>query len=670
MKSFCLLLFAIGLAVSPASGETLKSAIAVRSLDFERADSGIPVDLTAVVIFTDFPGTVFIQDETSATFFQLQGRVPPAVGDVVRVRGRTAPGLYLPGIESATFEVVGEGVLPPAPPVQFEELQSGRLHYQRVMVEGIVRTIVPDDEGTSLMTVTLGSRIIEVKVDSLPIGESHYIGAKVRMVGLAAGDINHRRQLVRPYLRCSGWSDIEILEAGPELQSLPVVTPEDVMTFAVGGQELKRVSLRGFVTGVFPGGTIYLRSGDAGIAVRVVPGEPSVKLGDKVVLAGFPEMNRYTATLVDSVILEEPVAGAPLLPRKVSVPEILNGNFDSELVIFSAVIVDWFRSDSGYRIVLKDGDHIIQATSLEIDSNLARGAKVEVTGIGVVEKTRRSGEYRSAPEQVVLRLRSTADLRIVEAPGWWTPRRLVIALVGLVAIGVAALSWVFLLRRQVKRQTMALRSKIENEAVLEERQRIAREFHDSLEQDLAGLSLRLDAAGASSSNEKVLGFIKGSRGLVSRIQNETRSLVVDLRESPGGTMSLPGALAELVDSGEGEVGPKVLLSARSEEVTLLFPSRVVHHLKMIARESVTNAMKHSGSEIVEIDLRVEEEQLILTISDDGSGFDFGSETRGKSGHFGCMGMRERARKIEAEIEWRVSGSGGTMVEVCMPLKAL
>ncbi len=135
-------------------------------------------------------------------------------------------------------------------------------------------------------------------------------------------------------------------------------------------------------------------------------------------------------------------------------------------------------------------------------------------------------------------------------------------------------------------------------------------------------------------------------------------------------MSLLGALAELVDSGEGEVGPKVLLSARSEEVTLLFPSRVVHHLKMIARESVTNAMKHSGSEIVEIDLRVEEEQLILTISDDGSGFDFGSETRGKSGHFGCMGMRERARKIEAEIEWRVSGSGGTMVEVCMPLKAL
>lgn len=668
MKLNFLLIFALSLAADNAGSEDLKSALEIRSLDFERADSGVQVDITGVVTFSDPPGTVFIQDETAATFFQLSGRVPPVPGDVVRVRGRTFPGLYLPGIEEAKFEVLNHVGLPPAIPAHFDELQSGRLHYQRVMVEGIVRTTVPDDEGTSLMTVSLGSRLIDVKVESLPASGNYYIGAKVRVSGLAAGDINHRRQLVRPYLRCADWDDVEILEAGKEAKHLPVVTPEDVMTFAVGGQELRRVSLRGFVTGVFPGGMVYLRSDGAGIAVRILPGEASVKLGDEVFVAGFPEMNRYTATLVDSVFIEEPVKGAPPLPQRISVTQFLNGSFDSELVSFSAELVDWFRSESGYRLALKDGKNLIQATSLEIDSNLSRGAKVEVTGIGVVEKTGRSGEYRSAPEQVALRLRSVADLRVVEAPDWWTPRRLMFALVGLIAIGIAALSWVFLLRRQVKNQTMALRSTIENEAVLEERQRIAREFHDTLEQDLAGLSLRLDAAGASSENEKVLGFIKGSRGLVSRIQIETRSLVVDLRESPCGNASLGDALQELVNSTETGVGPEVALSVLCESEALVFPSRVVHHLKMIAQESLTNAMKHSGAENVGIGLRVDDGIIVLTIADDGSGFDFGSETRGRSGHFGCMGMRERARKINAKIEWSTSESGGTAVEVCLPVE--
>ncbi len=670
MKFNCVLIFAIGLAAGCAPGEELNSALEVRSLDFERADSGVPVDITGVVIFSDPPGTVFIQDDTAATFFQLKGNPPPGPGDVVNVRGKTFPGMYLPGIEMAEFDIVSHGELPAPIPVQFDELQSGRLHYQRVMVEGIVRTIVPEDEGTSLMTVTLGSRVIEVKIESLPAIGNHYIGAKVRVKGLAAGDINHRRQLVRPYLRCANWGEIEVLEAGKAPEDLPVVTPEDVMTFAVGGLELRRVSLRGSVTGVFPGGVVYLRSDDAGIAVRILPGEPGVKLGDEVFLAGFPEMNRYTATLVDSVLVGEPVAGPLLPPRRISVTEFLKGDFDSELITISGVLVDWFRSEAGYRLAIKEGANVIQATSMEIAPELARGAKVEVTGIGVVEKTGRSGQYRSAPEQVALRLRSIADLRVVDAPGWWTPRRLVIALVGLIVVGVAALSWVFLLRRQVKNQTMALRSKIENEAILEERQRIAREFHDTLEQDLAGLSLRLDAAGASSQNQKVLGFIKGSRGLVTRIQNETRSLVVDLRENPGGKLSLPDALRELVDSAEKGVGLNVSLAVADGDESLVFPSRVVHHLKMIARESLTNAMKHSGAGNVEIDLWVKDEQLILSVSDDGSGFDFSSETRGKSGHFGCMGMRERARKINAEIEWRASASGGSTVEVCLPVETL
>ena len=71
-----------------------------------------------------------------------------------------------------------------------------------------------------------------------------------------------------------------------------------------------------------------------------------------------------------------------------------------------------------------------------------------------------------------------------------------------------------------------------------------------MEQDLAGLSLRLDAASARGKDEKLKGFLEGSRSLVSRIQTETRNLVADLR-TPSGSLADPGeALAELVKQPE------------------------------------------------------------------------------------------------------------------------
>ena len=90
---------------------------------------------------------------------------------------------------------------------------------------------------------------------------------------------------------------------------------------------------------------------------------------------------------------------------------------------------------------------------------------------------------------------------------------------------------------------------------------------------------------------------------------------------------------------------------------------------MIAQESVTNAIKHADAATIVLSLAMDEGRLRMTIRDDGRGFDAGTETSGQrrhSGHFGCMGMRERCRKIGAEIEWRSAPGEGTAVTVTLP----
>jgi signal transduction histidine kinase len=205
-----------------------------------------------------------------------------------------------------------------------------------------------------------------------------------------------------------------------------------------------------------------------------------------------------------------------------------------------------------------------------------------------------------------------------------------------------------------------LEQKVAHQATREERQRIAREFHDTLEQELAGLSIRLDAAATRPLDEKARKLLETSRSLVSRIQSEARNLVSDLREIEQAP-PLPAALQQL--GSRIPEGIQVILDL-SPIATL--PPHITHDLRMIAQESITNAIKHSTASQITLHLSSTPSLLTLRVTDNGQGFD-PQETNGKPGHFGCMGIRERARKIGAEVTWDSVNGQGTSVRLSLPL---
>lgn len=657
-------------AAALAQERVLTTALEVRSLSPAEAESGIPVKLRGVVVFVEGISSVFVQDETSTTFFRMRSRPLPAVGDEIELTARTRMGLYLPGLDFATPRILGRRPLPPGIRATYDDLYFGRYHYQRVAVDGVVRSIASYDPGKSLMRLALGSRVIEVRVEAQP-PEQSLVDHRVRVTGLAAGMINTpRRQLVQPSMRVLDWREVEVLAPAPPASDAPAVSAEALLAFRVTGLGEQRVRLQGTVSAALDPDLAFLQQETRAFAVRF--GRPTpLKAGDQVTVVGFPSMEQFSASVVDAELIERQSGPAPGPVDLPSINELfegpggLNGRYDGFLVRVVVTLRDSFKNEGGTTLLVQNGTRTIQARVPEGIELPPPGSLLRLTGICLVETAVTGSGFASRPGLISLRATSPTDLEVMRRPPWWTPRRLGTLLAVLLGITLLASLWIAALRRQVGRQTTALRRRIESEAALEERQRIAREFHDTLEQELAGVSLRLDALATRQIDDKGQQLVSASRNLVSRIQTETRDLIGDLRDPTETAGDLTSALAAVAARQAADSGANVRLDS-SGPIPLLAPA-IVHDLRMIARESVTNALKHGRATDVTIGLAHHDAQLVLTIVDNGCGFDASTATQSKRGHFGCAGIRERGRKIGAEATWHSTLQKGSTVVVTLPL---
>ncbi|MCB1277305.1 sensor histidine kinase [Prosthecobacter sp.] len=655
----------------------LNRAIDIRTLPYERALEKLPVDLTATVGFVESATTAFVQDDTAGTHLHFKpGRTDLHVGDQVRIKGTTTAGLYFPGVDVIELQFLGHNAPPPGVPANYDDLATGRFHYQRVVVEGLGRTLTALDEDRSLLRLAMGSRVIEVRIDSPPESAPDVVDARLRITALAAGGINDRRQLVFPYLRVTDWNDITIIQPPGKPESLPIISVATLLRFGAADEPHHRARIRGTVLAAFDDGRVFLRDSTPPPPPREAPKDepakpmqsPSIaiqlstpahlKPGLQAEITGFPIMAGFSASLADALVLSTEPGKSPTA-SVVSLQQFQDGSHDADLVQLTAAAVlnDFFRTNDGYELRLTSSGTPIRAFLLQgSPPSLEIGSSCLLTGICLVESSTDKG-FRSQPDRASLLLRSLDDIRVLSTAPFWTAKRLIIAIAILGGVILLTLVWITLQGRQITR----LERKISHQATLDERQRIAREFHDTLEQELAGLSLRLDAATTRPLEDKARSLLETSRSLVSRIQSEARNLVSDLRDTEHVT-TLAEALQILASRAPESLAIKLDLHPIPA-----IPPNVTHHLRMIAQEAVTNALKHAQATEVTLHLSSTPTLLTLRITDNGRGFDPTAETHGKPGHFGCIGIRERCRKIGTEAEWQSQPGKGTSVVVTLPL---
>ena len=203
--------------------------------------------------------------------------------------------------------------------------------------------------------------------------------------------------------------------------------------------------------------------------------------------------------------------------------------------------------------------------------------------------------------------------------------------------------------------------------VLEERARLAREIHDTLAQGFVGIVSQLDAVSLAmpEGTSRARQFLDLARKMARHSLTEARRAVSDLRASVLEGRDLAAALNSGAQMWTAGSGVQVEVDVSGEPKAL--PSDMEQHLLRIAQEAVTNVLKHAGASKVWVKLHMEARKLYLRVADDGHGFEQKDAFSSKVGHFGLLGMRERAERLGGELRLASHPGEGTEVEVTVPL---
>ena len=261
-------------------------------------------------------------------------------------------------------------------------------------------------------------------------------------------------------------------------------------------------------------------------------------------------------------------------------------------------------------------------------------------------------------------LRDQSDLRLLHAPPFWTTDRILWVGAALALILGLTVIWAGLLRLKVQEQTTVIARKIESERIAEERVRIAQELHDTLEQELAGIGIQLDLARDRTQRhpERVGESVELAIRMLRRTQQETRSSIQELRDGFLERSDLGAALNRLIERLQTE--QKAPIEAQILPLKRTLPVLTEHNVLRIAQESLNNAVQHSQA--TRISLRLEptdEGGLELEVKDDGKGF---NPRQTPQGHFGVLGIRERAVKVGASLSIESEPGKGARVFLKLP----
>lgn len=201
----------------------------------------------------------------------------------------------------------------------------------------------------------------------------------------------------------------------------------------------------------------------------------------------------------------------------------------------------------------------------------------------------------------------------------------------------------------------------------EERNRLAREIHDTLAQGLAGITLQLETAevllDSQADPPRIRRTIHQALELARANLDDARRSVLDLRAAPLEGRGLADALADLANGITAR--GRVRVSFEKTGAPRPLPGQIETGLYRIAQEALSNVERHSGARQAWLRLNLLPESLVLVIEDDGQGFD---PANTEPGHFGIVGLVERARLLGGQVNLETGLGEGTRIEVSVSIR--
>jgi signal transduction histidine kinase len=669
-----ILLFSLVTGVTVCAEEPITNVAAVRRLSVEQASRGLPVSVEAVVTFYDKGYNFFVTDEHDGIFIfypkELATLLQPKIGDRVRIEGVTVPGDFLPAIAARNIQLLASGQHIPYRKVNAEELLVPAMECQAVELEAIVKgTSTSNHFNHSLLTFDVqvqgwNFKAVFRRDVAARDAQRDLVEKKVRLRGVAASSFNDQRQLTGRLIWVDDIESITLLDDHIETLAAPILPVDQILR--VDSPPRQRIRIRGCVTHVDTGRGIYLRGEGGGMLVLTAQ-IPPLEVGDHVEAEGYPVMSAFrpNLTAVRVTRLDLPPESPQPVPLVLSAAR--HSREHDELVTLDAEVAQADTTSSGLVLLCRAEGVNFQAilTSRDLPQEpILPEMKLRLTGICEVMSDHPQAISLNA-SGFKISVRTSNDITILQRPSWWTRTRMFNAL-GIVALtSLVVIAWAFTLNRTVNAQTLQIREHASLHATREERERIARDLHDTLEQELMGVTLVLDdtAAKLNGESKQVSEQLDLARRLLRRAREESRSTIRDLRNVSIEMLGLSRSMEEMIRPLTEAAGLAFELR------TLGHPYRLKgtqeHQIMLIAREAATNATRHSKCTRVDVALEYLEGLVKLVVSDDGIGFD--TEQIGPSGdHFGLRGIKERAEKCRGTLAVVSTPQAGTTLTVTMP----
>jgi len=266
-------------------------------------------------------------------------------------------------------------------------------------------------------------------------------------------------------------------------------------------------------------------------------------------------------------------------------------------------------------------------------------------------------------------------ISLIQLSGWASTAW---GFLGIIPIALFVVIYVSLYMRQVEarekaqsltdelekanRQLSEYAAQVEDLTIANERQRMARELHDTLSQGLAGLILQLEAADAHLNNnrsEKAQSIIGDAMEQARATLSNARRAIDDLRQPF--LDDLDSALRLEIDRFTEATG--IPVNFHSDQTPPL-PDPIKETLIRAVTEALTNIAHHAEAQNVEVNVGVKDKSVSVTIQDDGQGFDAASIP---SGHYGILGIKERVRLVNGSVDIQSENGKGTTLKIQVPL---
>ncbi|SKB01699.1 Histidine kinase-, DNA gyrase B-, and HSP90-like ATPase [Prosthecobacter debontii] len=448
-----------------------------------------------------------------------------------------------------------------------------------------------------------------------------------------------------------------------EVFQRPPVTAASAIQATQRANVKQRMHIVGTVIAAKPNAWVCLRTDDGSIEVSTRQMSDFVP-GQKLAVACWPQLEDGRMMLLDGVCRSLGM-GPP--PEPVHLEQgFFHPSRQRELVSISGILRNHsvpggiprlsLELPSGVSCLL----HWEPFFRPEQVSSLEDGSQVQVTGLFHIQH----GGTDSTGLRLSILPRTPEDLRVLAGPSWWNQERLTLAVWWLLGITGLAVPGALVFRWQVWRQARHIHAMESKAAAEEERLRIAREFHDSLQQQLTGAALHLETlkGALDAAPEMLPRLIDDTTAMLRHCQMEARHCIWDLRSETTVRESLRTALKDWV---ENRVPPpaQTRIEFYTEGPEPHLPEGSPFQLMRIAQEAVTNALTHAEAHHIRVSLRTSHSQLELVIEDDGCGFEDRLLRQPKPGHYGLSGIQERASKIGASLY--ITSRPGKGTRVCV-----